>query len=89
MTETFCEQVVMTTPTARELEAKRERLRRWIPREKKGTTTQGVDHIAVFAKDMEVTAAFCNDVLGMPVVNVTSNRDVPDILTGVAQLTVP
>ena len=68
----------MTTLTAQELEAKRERLRQWIPKEKKGTTTQGVDHVAVFAKDMEATAAFYTSVLGMPVANVTSNRDVPD-----------
>jgi catechol 2,3-dioxygenase-like lactoylglutathione lyase family enzyme len=37
-----------------------------------------VDHIAVFARDLEATAAFYTNVLGMPVVNVTANRDVPE-----------
>ncbi len=34
--------------------------------------------MAVFAKDVEETAAFYTDVMGMPVVNVTANRDVPE-----------
>jgi glyoxylase I family protein len=37
-----------------------------------------VDHIAVFAKDLEATAAFYTEIMGMPVVNVTANRDVPE-----------
>ena len=68
----------MTTLTAHELEQKRERLRRFIPRDVEQSTTQGVDHLAVFAKDLEETAAFYSQVMGMPVVNVTSNRDVPE-----------
>ncbi len=68
----------MTTPTAHELDQKRERLRRFIPGDVEQSTTQGVDHLAVFAKDLEATAAFYSEVMGMPVVNVTSNRDVPE-----------
>ena len=37
-----------------------------------------MNHLAVFARDLEATAAFYNDVLGMPVVSVTGNRDVPE-----------
>ena len=68
----------MTTPTTAELEAKRGRLKKWIPGGDREADTQGMNHLAVFAKDLEATAAFYNDVLGMPVVSVTSNRDVPE-----------
>ena len=74
----------MTTPTAQELpaaqelEEKRARLRNWIPKGEADAATQGVNHLAVFAKDLEATAAFYNDVMGMPVVRVTPNRDVPE-----------
>ena len=60
------------------MEAKRDRLRQWIPEDKRASATGGVDHLAVFAKDLEATAAFYSEVMGMPVVNVTSNRDVPE-----------
>ena len=68
----------MTTPTIEDLEAKRARLHQWIPQGKRRSATRGVDHIAVFARDLEATAAFYTNVLGMPVINVTSNRDVPE-----------
>ena len=68
----------MTTVSLEELDARRERLRRWIPRDRPQPPTQGVNHLAVFAKDLEATAAFYTDVLGMPVVGVTANRDVPE-----------
>lgn len=68
----------MTTPTTREIEQKRARLGNWITPDRERPSTKGVDHIAVFAKDLEATAAFYTDVMGMPVVNVTSNRDVPE-----------
>ena len=68
----------MTTPGTSELEEKRTRLRRWIPPGQPEAATQGMNHLAVFAKDLEATAAFYNDVLGMPVVQVTTNRDVPE-----------
>ena len=32
----------------------------------------------MFAKDLEVTAEFYSQVMGMPVVRVTDNRDVPE-----------
>lgn len=68
----------MTTPTAAELEAKRGRLKKWISSGDREADTQGMNHLAVFVKDLEVTAAFYNDVLGMPVVSVINNRDVPE-----------
>lgn len=68
----------MTTPTTQDLEQKRARLRNWIPTDRDGAPTRGVDHVAVFAKDLEATADFYTNVMGMPVVNVTSNRDVPE-----------
>ena len=68
----------MTATTDHELEARQERLRRWIPQQKRQSSTQGVSHIAVFSRDLEATAAFYADILGMPVVNVTANRDVAE-----------
>ena len=68
----------MTTSATSELGAKRERVRRWIPQEEVPSATGGVDHLAVFAKDLEATASFYTKVMGMPVVNVMSNRDVPE-----------
>src|SRR5918999_5161355 len=69
--------MTMTT-SMRELEQKRTRLRQWIPEDKQESITRGVDHVAVFAKDLEATAAFYTNVLGLPVVSVTFNRDVPE-----------
>ncbi len=68
----------MTTSTEQDLEEKRGRLRQWIPAAHQESVTLGVDHVAVFAKDLEATAAFYTQVMGMPVVNVTANRDVPE-----------
>ena len=68
----------MPTPTAAELEEKRARLSKWIPDGRPDAATQGMNHLAVYAKDLEATAAFYNDLLGMPVVSVTDNRDVPE-----------
>ena len=51
----------MTTPTAAELKEKRARLSRWIPDGEPDAATQGMNHLAVFAKDLEATAAFYND----------------------------
>ena len=68
----------MTTPTASELDQKRERLRGWIPQDKLESATGGVDHLAVFAKDLEATADFYSEIMGMPVIRVTANRDVAD-----------
>ena len=68
----------MTTLNETELEEKRSRLRRWILAGHPEAATQGLNHLAVFAKDLEVTAEFYSQVLGMPVVRVTGNRDVPE-----------
>ncbi len=68
----------MTTPTATEIEAKRDRLKKWIPESQAQAATQGMNHLAVYSKDLEATAAFYNDVMGIPVVRVTANRDVAD-----------
>jgi glyoxylase I family protein len=68
----------MATPIAGELEQKRANLRRWIPQGSRASATEGVDHVAVFAKDLEATAAFYSEVMGMPVVRITPNRDVPE-----------
>ncbi len=56
-------------------EAMRERLRSLIPADGKDGPTQGVNHIAVFAKDLEATAKFYSEIMDMPVIRVTANRD--------------
>ena len=68
----------MTSSTSKSLEERQESLRHWIPENGKTEASKGVNHIAVFSKDLEATAAFYTDVLGMPVVQVTSNRDVEE-----------
>ena len=68
----------MTTPADQELEAKRRRLESRIPSGIEDASTQGVNHIAVFAKDLEATAEFYSEIMGMPVIRVTANRDVAD-----------
>ena len=67
------------TASVQDIEAKRERLRAMIPAEGVAEApTGGVDHIAVFAKDLEQTARFYSEVMGMPVTRVTPNRDVAE-----------
>ena len=39
------------------------------------SSAQGIDHLAVFALDLEATDEFHINVMGMPVVSVSSNRD--------------
>jgi catechol 2,3-dioxygenase-like lactoylglutathione lyase family enzyme len=68
----------MTTSAADELEAKRQRLQSRIPSGIEDASTKGVNHIAVFAKDLEATAEFYSEIMGMPVIGVTANRDVTD-----------
>ena len=68
----------MATISAAELEAKRDRLKKWIPESQSDASTQGMNHVAIFAKDLEATAAFYNDVMGMPVVRISANRDSQD-----------
>jgi catechol 2,3-dioxygenase-like lactoylglutathione lyase family enzyme len=59
-------------------DAMRERLRKLIPEGGKDGPTQGVNHIAVFAKDLETTAKFYEEIMDMPVVSVSPNRDVEE-----------
>ena len=67
------------TASQGDIEAKRERLRDMIPADGGAAApTGGVDHIAVFAKDLEQTARFYTEVMGMPVTRVTPNRDVAE-----------
>ena len=68
----------MTSSTEAEIRDRRERLKRWIPDGSLDGPTHGINHIAVFVKDMEETARFYTEVMGFPVVGVTSNRDVPE-----------
>lgn len=59
-------------------EAMRERLRSLIPAGGKDGPTQGVNHIAVFAKDLEATAKFYDEIMDMPVIRIAPNRDVEE-----------
>jgi len=68
----------VATPTRQQIDEKRAQLSRWIPEREGGSATLGVNHVAVFAKDLEATAAFYTDVMRMPVINVTYNRDVEE-----------
>ena len=61
----------------RGLSEKRERLKRFILKNRRKASTEGVNHIAIFADDLEKTADFYSRVLGMPVISVTGNRDEP------------
>ena len=64
--------------TREQMLEKRERLRRWIPPSRTKSFTGGANHIAVYAKDLEATAAFYTEVMGMPLLEVIDNRDVPE-----------
>ena len=65
----------MTIPADIDIEAKRASLSRWISQGESKASTQGMNHVAIFAKDLEATAEFYSNILGMPVVRVTANRD--------------
>lgn len=68
----------MTTSSESDLDQKRARLRKWIPEGRSQASTQGMNHVAIFVKDMEATAEFYSSVMGMPVVRITANRDAAD-----------
>jgi len=53
----------------------RERLRSLIQAGGRDGPTQGVNHIAVFAKDLEATAKFYGEIMDMPVIGISPNRD--------------
>ena len=67
----------MTTQSQDELDTRREALKRWIPERPYKALTQGINHTAVFALDLEETARFYTEVLGMHVMGVAPNRDEP------------
>ena len=64
--------------TREQMLEKRERLRRWIPSPRTESSTGGANHIAIYARDLEATAAFYSEVMGMPLIEVIDNRDVPE-----------
>ena len=67
----------MATDLDRQIEEKRRRLRELVGRGPRESPTEGINHLAVFALDLEATAEFYINVMGMPVIGVTSNRDEP------------
>ena len=67
----------MTTDLDRQIEDKRLRLQRLAGSGPSESSTRGINHLAVFALDLEASADFYINVMGMPVVSVTTNRDEP------------
>ena len=67
----------MDTDLDRRIEEKRGRLQQLAGKGVGESSGQGVNHLAIFALDLEATAEFYMDVMGMPVAAVTSNRDEP------------
>ena len=68
----------MTDSNSEAMQARREHIRRFVPSEPTESVTQGANHIAVYCADMDATAQFYTEVMGMPLMNVMDNRDVPD-----------
>ena len=68
----------MATESEERLERKRDQLRRYIEVGPAQSSAMGINHLAVLARDLEATADFYSNVLGMPVVSVTPNRDERD-----------
>ena len=62
------------TTSDNKTEAMRERLRGLIPQGGKDGPTQGVNHIAVFAKDLEANAEFYSEIMGRPVIGPATVR---------------
>lgn len=65
----------MPVETNKQMLDRRERLRRWIPQNSGESSTRGANHIAVFARDLDATARFYTEVMGMPVIEVIGNLD--------------
>jgi len=63
--------------TEEQTEQKRDLLRKYIGAGSDQSSSMGINHLAIFARDLEATADFYANVLGMPVVRVTANRDEP------------
>ncbi len=64
-------------PNEAELKSKRERLRALAPEHSRKPPTQGINHAAIFARDLDETAEFYGNVMGMDVIGVAPNRDEP------------
>ena len=67
----------MTAELNEEIEEKRARLQRLVGTGPSSGPTEGINHLAVFALDLDATADFYINVMGMPVTFVTANRDEP------------
>ena len=67
----------MSADMEKDIQDKRSRLQRFVGRGSKESSTKGVNHIAIFALDLEATAEFYSQIIGMPVTSVTANRDEP------------
>ncbi len=59
------------------IKERRGRLRSFLGGRPGGAPTRGIDHVAVFALDLEATARFYTEVMGMRVTSVSPNRDEP------------
>lgn len=68
----------MNEADKRAMEQRREHIRRFIPKAPTQSATLGANHIAVYCKDQDETARFYTEVMGMPLINVMDNRDVPE-----------
>jgi catechol 2,3-dioxygenase-like lactoylglutathione lyase family enzyme len=63
--------------TTDKIEARRARLKELVVTGST-TSTAGVNHIAVISADLEASVRFYREVLGMPLVSVAANRDLPE-----------
>lgn len=68
----------MTDSNKEAMLARREHIRRFVPSEPTESLTNGANHIAVYCLDLDATASFYTEVMGMPLINVMDNRDVPE-----------
>ena len=68
---------MVATELDRKIEEKRLRLQRLVGKGPGESSGRGINHLAVFALDLEATADFYINGMGMPVTLVTSNRDEP------------
>ena len=59
------------------IQEKRQRLQGFVGAGPSESSTQGINHLAVFALDLEATAEFYMNVLEMPLTGVVPNRDEP------------
>ena len=60
-----------------EMDQKRQRLQALVTEGSQASHTNGINHLAIFALDLEATPDFYVNVLGMPVIRITANRDEP------------